>query len=333
VTPDEELFDRVWRWAALRERGLTRHDLASDFWDAPFRGVRRWAGNAGDPVAAVIAAAAALLPPDCCLGGWAAAYQRGIRYLDGNIGYPGALPVPLLITEGHQLRRRPGIWPVRTTTVRCADFDLVHGIPSIKLDLAGRQQMCWARNVVEAVVVADMVTSVRTGEPTIPMADLANRVDTTRRVRGIVQARAALELASDRSASPEESRTRMVWILDAQLPKPLVNAPVFTTTGALLGFADLLEPEAGYVHEIDGGQHRALAQHTDDNIREEAFEAHGLVVSRSTSRDRANADELRRRLRSTWRRAMARDRSADRWTLQPPPGWREPRPTPPCTTP
>jgi hypothetical protein len=34
MTPDEELFDRVWRWAALRERGLTRHDLASDFWDA-----------------------------------------------------------------------------------------------------------------------------------------------------------------------------------------------------------------------------------------------------------------------------------------------------------
>lgn len=306
----------------LATLGLTERELQSALWESPFYGVRRWAGADPQNPTTEVGNAAALLPDGCALGGWAAAYNRGIHYLDGNIGFSRPLPVLLLSVDGHQLRKRDGVRPFRTR-VSPHDIEQVNGLATAVLDLAARQQMCLSRTLVDAVVVADMVTSVRTGEPTIPMTDLAKRVLATKKVRGIVQARAALELATDRSASPEESRTRMVWVLDAWLPPPLVNAPLFDLDGRLLGIGDLVDPEAGHVHEVDGAQHRELDQHTADNAREELFEGHGLVVSRSTSQDRADPARLAARMRATNKRGLARDRTRDRWTLTPPPGWRE----------
>ncbi|MGH3385100.1 MAG: hypothetical protein ACRDO1_11020, partial [Nocardioidaceae bacterium] len=312
----DELVRRAIPVRGLESLGVARHEHRGALWESPFYGVRRWAGADPQNPATEVSDAAALLPDGCALGGWAAAYNRGIHYLDGNIGFSRPLPVLLLAVDGHQLRKREGVRPFRTRVLP-HDIEPVNGLATAVLDLAARQQMCLSRTLVDAVVVADMVTSVRTGEPTIPMADLAKRVLATKRVRGIVQARTALELATDRSASPEESRTRMVWVLDAFLPPPLVNAPLFDLDGGLLGFGDLVDPEAGHVHEVDGAQHRELDQHTADNAREELFEGHGLVVSRSTSRDRADPIRLAARMRATNKRGRARDRTRDRWTLTP----------------
>ncbi len=45
----------------------------------------------------------------------------------------------------------------------------------------------------------------------------------------------ALELADERSRSPSETRMRLIWILDAGLPRPVCNRAVFSLTGELLG--------------------------------------------------------------------------------------------------
>jgi hypothetical protein len=96
-----------------------------------------------------------------------------------------------------------------------------------------------------------------------------------------------------------------------------VNPTVLDCDGSFLGRPDLLDEAAGLVGEYDGEEHRLLDRHTADNVREEAFEATNLVVTRATAID---LWPQRRRLvhRLVERRAagMSRDRSRDRWVLQ-----------------
>ena len=99
---------------------------------------------------------------------------------------------------------------------------------------------------------------------------------------GVPVARQALDLASEDSRSPNETRMRLVWVLDAELPPPLVNKPVFDLNGRLLGVADLLDPQAGVVGEFDGAEHRAARRHTADVEREDRLRRHGLEVFRVT---------------------------------------------------
>ena len=130
--------------------------------------------------------------------------------------------------------------------------------------------------------------------------------------------RRALPLVDPRAASLGESRLRLLWVLDAGLPAPAVNAAVTTIDGRLLGIADLLDPDAGLVGEYDGAVHRDLWQHTRDDAREEWLESAGLVVVRATAVDLRAEHRARtvNRLRVAHARAVARDRAADRWTWQ-----------------
>lgn len=118
-----------------------------------------------------------------------------------------------------------------------------------------------------------------------------------------------------------ETHLRIVWMLDGGLPRPRCHRPVFDLDGNLLGFPDLLDPEAGTVGEFDGGDHREPAQHGADNAREELFEDHGLVVTRATSLDFADRAGLAARMRRAHARGLRRDHKVDRWTLELPPEW------------
>jgi hypothetical protein len=104
----------------------------------------------------------------------------------------------------------------------------------------------------------------------------------------------------------------MLWMLQAGLPRPEVNVPVHDIEGHLLGIPDLLDGEAGVVVEYDGADHRRLARHTTDNLREELLENHGLIVVRVTS-----IDLYGERRRTAWRMHQARQLGLSR-----PPGGR-----------
>lgn len=58
-----------------------------------------------------------------------------------------------------------------------------------------------------------------------------------------------MALASEHSRSPNETRTRLIYLLDAGLPTPLVSCPIRDRAGRLLGIADLFDPVAGLAVE------------------------------------------------------------------------------------
>jgi hypothetical protein len=138
-------------------------------------------------------------------------------------------------------------------------------------------------------------------------------------VRGVPQVRAALDLASEDSRSPNETRLRLIWELDAGLPRPLVNQEVFDHRGRLLGIPDLLDPVAGVVGEYDGADHRSALRHSADVDRESRFRAVGLEVFRVTGPDIPRRDLVVDRIRASRARARWLPAGKRAWTIEPPP--------------
>ena len=93
---------------------------------------------------------------------------------------------------------------------------------------------------------------------------------------GVPFVRKALLLAIDDSRSPQETRMRLCWVLDAGLPPPLCNRELFDLDGNLIGIPDLFDPVAGLVGEYDGADHKDGQRHRRDVAREERFRDHGL---------------------------------------------------------
>ena len=189
-------------------------------------------------------------------------------------------------------------------------MSMVHGIPCTSLvrtafDLARH------RSLREGVVALDQLGRLLRLRPDAVLQYAEER----RGWRGVPQVRQAVALTDPRALSTGETRLRLVWMLDALLPRPEVNADVYDLNGWFLGMGDLLDGEAGMLGEYDGGGHRDAERHTTDNAREEWLEDSGLIVVRATSIDVGR--ERRRtaaRLVTAHRRGAGRDRSRDRWT-------------------
>jgi hypothetical protein len=179
----------------------------------------------------------------------------------------------------------------------------------------------WATDLVEAVVFLDQVAHAIG----IDLVELRRWCDPGSNHPGVQQAREAIEFADARSASPWESRLRMFYVGEAQLPRPEVNVPIFDLDGDLLGIGDLLDPEAGMVTEFDGQDHRLRRRHRADNLREEKLEAANLVVCRVDSLDLRTPRPLAERLQARHAQGLRRDRGQDRWTLVEPLWWRRRR--------
>ena len=170
-----------------------------------------------------------------------------------------------------------------------------------------------ARSREDAVVVLDMMLSVG-----LLKHDTLRAVATpgVLSLKAIDRFRDAVPLASERSASPQETRFRMVWILRAKLPSPCVNADVYGDDGRFLGRPDLLDAGSGLVGEFDGAMHRELARYTADHVRQERLEEYGLVVVRVTALDLADPEQLAHRLEVAHRRAAAIPQEQRRWRLR-----------------
>jgi hypothetical protein len=263
-----------------------------------------------------IASASVRLPPAGALGGWAAARRLGVLECDGR-GIDGRTPLPVPLCCGvREIRRVPGV-EVWADPLPAGDVRVVRGVR-----VTGSTRTCFdgmrrATDLREAVAFADLMLHAGIVSP----ACLRGYVGAHAGWRGVRQARRAVDLADPMARNRWETRLRLIWLLDAGLPPPQCNPPVFDLQGSLLGYPDLLDPEAGTVAEYDGAGHREPAQHHRDNVREERFEDHGLVVTRATTLDQRGRRALAERLRRAWGRGMRRNRAADRWTLEPPPAW------------
>jgi len=256
-----------------------------------------------------------LLNGDGAVTGWAALRLARGNFFDGLLRDGRTRrPVPLVVGPGQARRPRPGVvWSqdrldpaevvvvegIRCTVALRALFDDMRG-----LDLR------------EAVVSADMAVAAGLSSIGPIRAYVATRPGWT----GVEVVRGALDLASERSRSPNETRTRLIWQLDAGLPRPAVNQPVWDVRGGLLGCADLFDGESGLVGEFDGSAHRRAGRHTKDVRREERFRRAGLEYVKITGLDLLDPRAVAERILSTRARAF-RNAVRPTWTTQAPPDW------------
>jgi hypothetical protein len=247
--------------------------------------------------------------------GWAAMRWHGAAYFNGEGPDGSRIPVPLVVGR-RPLRcdprvdidlsqiapserlQRAGIW---VTTVQRALFDVVRREPALRL----------------AVAAIDMAAAARLISVHLMGQYVLGRFAWT----GVPLVRRALALASNGSRSPMETLLRLVWVLDAQLPPPVCNVPVFDLGGQLLGYPDLLDVDAGMVGEYDGEHHRNNEQHRRDVAREELFRDHGLEYFTVVGGEIGNHSRVARRIHSTRSRAAFLSEDRRRWTLIPPPRW------------
>ena len=249
--------------------------------------------------------------------GWASCRMHGAAFFDG-LRRDGRTPLPVPLNCGplHQIRRRPGDDLIRDHLVD-DEIVIVCDVPCTVDDRATFDAMRFARDVREAVVALDMMAAARRTSP----RRMQDYVDRHPAWTGVQQVRDAIVLADDGSRSPQETRFRLVWQLDAGLPRPLVNRPVFDLRGRLLGYPDLLDPVAGIVGEYDGADHRGASQHSSDVDREAGFRDHELEVVRVTGPDLRDVSRVTDRIQSSYRRAKHVPPERRTWTLHPPPWW------------
>ena len=257
------------------------------------------------------------LPDGGAVTGWAACRLLGASFFDG-LDQDGRtrLPVPLWVGDLAQLSRDDRFETLRDR-IHPAELTSRGGIPCARPVRALFDQARKASDVREAVVGVDMMAAAEL----VSVQQLRSYLNTVGGVRGVPLVRTAVGLASEHSRSPGETRTRLVWVLDAGLETPLVNPPVFDRRGNLLGIADLFDPGAGVVGEYDGADHRSALRHSKDVDREARLRDAGLEVFRVTGPDLREPGRIVERIHAARRRALWLAPGQRGLTLELPPDW------------
>ena len=274
----------------------------------------------GDVVEQRILEQAVRLPESGAVTGWASLRWRGATFFDGTAeGGRRVLPVPLRPGGVGNLRHDPRA-EISREQLAPYERENVAGISCATVTRATFDEMRREGRLRPAVITLDMAAAAGL----ISVAEMAAYVATRASWTGVPLVRLALVLATDHSRSPQETRLRLIWVIDAELPPVLVNRAVFDLNGRVLGYPDLLDPVAGVVGEYNGADHRDRDRHQADVVREDRFRSHGLecftVVADDMS-DRALVVDRMRRARS---RAKFLTPEARAWTLEPPPWWTGP---------
>lgn len=286
-------------------RGLTKSQATRSAWRRTGRGLYVPASvDRSEPAQRIVEAVTAL--PGGVLTGWAVLHLAGVPYVDGRDRRLRPLPVQVIVPD--KARARPGVRLSRER-MTCGVRRLC-GLPCASPMRATVDAMREPGDFREAVVVLDQV--LRHG--LVDRAELVRFARTLSRWRGLDAVRRALPLAESRSASPGETRLRLIWELDAGLPRPLCNRPLFSEDRSrFLGIPDLLDPSAGVVGEYDGSPHRDRATHRRDAQRDAAFKGVGLETFAAVGADVSRVERLVGRIRSAYARSGARPAS---WTLE-----------------
>ncbi len=263
-----------------------------------------------------IVEAAAVLPSFGGVTGWAALRWFGANWFDGRCRYGRTERDVILATGQCDIRPQPGI-QISAEGMGPRDLSTVSGLRVTSAPRSVLFEMRYAADEREATVALDMAAY----DDVVSIAEATQYASLLQTWTGIPKARLALALADENSWSPWETRLRMVWILDAALPRPLCNPPIFDRSGHHIGTPDLLDPETGLIGEYDGGLHLAGRQRRKDVAREGRFRNHGLEYFSVVGSDMHQTDEVVERILSARARATRTRRSWRDWTLTPPSWW------------
>jgi hypothetical protein len=259
--------------------------------------------------------AAALLPSFGGVTGWGALHWLGGVWFEGVTAGGLLRPVTLAI-GGHDVRRQDGV-AICHERLGPAELLEVDGLRTTSAVRATVFEMRYARDVREAVAVLDMAAYNDLVSIDEVVAYALDHPGWT----GIPQCRRATLLADENSWSPQEVAMRLIWQLDAGLPRPLCNPPLFDRHGTHIGTPDLLDPVAGLIGEYDGAIHLEGARRRRDVRREERFRSHGLEVVTMLAGDGRNRFRMAERILEARRRALWQPPGERSWTITPPPWW------------
>lgn len=260
------------------------------------------------------------LPAGAAVTGWAALRLHGARYFDGAAPDRTALRVPVVLGPGERLdsddqlhvSREP--WDPRQAWIRA-------GIRVTEPRRALFDELRRCQGWRDRVVAMDMTAAA--GLVSVAQMTAWHQAHSGwRRARVVPR---PLRYASERSRSPAEPRMRLVWEIDARLPRPLVNQEIFDRRGRFVAMVDLLDPVAGVAGEYDGAAHRQTRRRGHDIGREEKLRRLGLEYFDAVAPDLRARAALADRMRSTRDRARFESPDERAWTIDPPRGWpREP---------
>jgi hypothetical protein len=298
-------------------RGPTKAQAAGRGWRRTSKGLHVPAHVDGAVPEQRVVEQAARLPVGGAVTGWGALRLHGASYFDG-LARDGATrrPVAVVVSAGGP-RSEPGVLAVSREPLPEREVVLRCGVPVTDVRRALFDQMRRAESWREATVDMDMAAAA--GLVSIRQMTEYLQLNRSWRRSGLVGP--ALRHADERSRSPNEVRTRLVWEIDAGLPRPLTNCEVFTLAGRLVAVVDLFDPVAGVVGEYDGANHLRTRRRSRDINREAALRDLGLEYFAVVRPDLADPAGLAARMQATRARAAFAPPAERRWTIVPPPGW------------
>lgn len=238
--------------------------------------------------------AAAVLPPYGGVTGWAALHWLGGRWFGGGCDGGRALRPVTLAVGGQNIWLRRNI---RLSKERLEPADLIT-IDGLRLTTAVRSA-CFEMRYADGLRAAVRVMEMAAYSDLVSIAEMWEYVDRHAGWTGVPLCREALELADENVWSPTETDMKLVWKLDAGLPRPLCNVPIFDLDGRHVATPDLFDPVAGVVGEYDGSMHLQGSQRWRDVKREELFRRLGLEYFTMLAGDRHDHAGMAARMIST----------------------------------
>jgi hypothetical protein len=260
--------------------------------------------------------ASCVLPDYGGVTGWAGLHWlRAERWFDGMHPDGTNRPVPLAVA-GDDIRPQRGI---RVCAERLDPRDLVI-VDGMRLTTAVRST-CYEMRYAHSDREAARVLSMATYYDLVSIDELAEYAARHSGWTGIPRCRKGIPLAEENCWSPAEFDMVLNWRIDAELPRPLCNRPLFDLNGRHIGTPDLLDVEAGVIGQYNGALHLAGAQHAIDLQTEQHYRSYGLECFTMVAADRTNVHRIVERMHAARGRARWEAESTRRWTLEHPPWW------------
>jgi hypothetical protein len=261
--------------------------------------------------------AAQVLPAYGGITGWAALHWLGAtRWNEGTRADGTQRPVWLAV-GGDDVRPHPGI---RVSAERLSPLDLmvVDGISVTTAERSTCFEMRYAANARRAAVILSMAAY----HDVVSIEELAQYAARHSGWTGIPQCRVGISLAEENCWSPPELEMVLIWGIDAELPRPLCNQPLFDRgDGSHIGTPDLLDIEAGVVGQYHGTLHLAGRQASIDARAEERYRSVGLETFTMFAADRGHLARMAERMHAARRRARWEAESQRQWTIEYPSWW------------
>jgi len=261
-----------------------------------------------------IVESAAVLPVGTAVTGWAGLRWAGGFWFDG-LATDGLTELPVTLAIGDStINEQPG-FEISEEHLRPYDLTFVDGLPITTSVRSVTYLMRHADTLREAVRALDLAAY----SDLVSIAEVVAYHEYLAAWTGIPLCRKATGLGNENAWSPREVDLRLTWEVDAELPRPLTNHPVFDRWGRHIGTPDLLDEEAGMCIDYDGALHLAGRQRRRDRDREEAFRGVGLeylMVMAGDERSRVASRMIAARQRAQHQAPSVRD-----WTTDLPAWW------------